>query len=167
MEQQDTHIPYRDRTLVELCQDINFRAEQVYLKLNHVVLVCAAVLLVFVALIWYYQWFEINWYVYGAFVVWVFVYYLVNKLLINSMKRASNVKQHLRRAKCLKWWDKLSRAMMAVMVFFSPLSDLVPEHKFGTILMIVGPLLLLFYIITPVDEDFNDGLAELEYRLEE
>ena len=31
MEQIDTHIPYRERTLEELCQDINLRAEKVYL----------------------------------------------------------------------------------------------------------------------------------------
>jgi len=174
MEQQDTHIPYRDRTLEQLCQDINLRAEKVYLirskKDKMILLIGIVAILGLFALTWYFQWYEINWYwgpiVMAAIVGWCFAYILINKLLINRMKRATSPKQHLRFAKCLKWWDKLSRAIAPAMIFPSPW---LWENgvNFGTFLLLFFPLLVLFFIATRVDKDYSEGLDELEYRLQE
>ena len=176
MEQQETHIPYRDRTLVELCQDINLTAEKVYLarskKDKKILLIGAAVLLGILALTWYFQWFDINWYrgsiVTAAIVGWFFVIYLVNQLLINRMKRATSPKQHLRLAKCLKLWNRLSRAIMVMIILPWPLWLLLDDGaKVSITLLTAGLFFVLAFIGAPVDEDFSDGLTELEYRLEE
>ena len=175
MEQQDTYIPNEDRTLEELCQDINLRAEKLYLmkgkKDRTILLIGIVAILGILALAWYFLRFEINWHrdpiVIAAILGWCFVYILINKLLINRMKRATSPKQHLHFAKCLKWWDKFSKAIVPAMML--PLIWLSQEDgvNYGTCLLIFIPLFVLFFIATRVDEDFNEGLDELEYRLQE
>ena len=175
MEQLDSHIPNQDRTLEELCHNITHSAQNAYLKISNkerIALVITAVLLLgILALAWYFQWFEIDWYqgsmMLATLVVWFVVIYLVSKLLINRMKRATSPKQHLRFAKCLKWWDKFSKAIVPAMML--PLIWLSQEDgvNYGTCLLIFIPLFALFFIATRVDEDFNEGLDELEYRLQE
>lgn len=176
MEQIDTYIPDQGRTLEELCQDINLRAETVYLKFSkkekNSLLIAALVLIGFFALTWYFQWFEIDWHMgsiwIGVLVVYAFVVYSVNKVLINAMKHAASPKQHLRMAKCLKWWVKLYRAIGTLFVIWAPLLRLLVEgQKYDTVLLIVGPLLLFCFLGAPIDSEYNDGLTELEYRLEE
>lgn len=174
MEQQDTYIPNEDRTLEELCQDINLRAEKVYIlkgkKDRTILLIGVVIILGVLALAWYLMRVEINWYrepiVISAIVGWSFVYILINKLLINRMKRAASPKQHLRFAKCLKWWDKFSKAIPLAMIFSTPW---LWEYgvNIGTYLLLFFPLLVLFFIAARVDGDFNEGLDELEYRLQE
>ena len=119
----------------------------------------------FWGLSWYINW-HIGSIVTAAIVVWFFVIQLVNKLLINRMKRATSPKQHLRLAKCLKLWNRLSRAILVVIVLPWPLLSLSPIPKAPTILLTTSFVVLAF-IGAPVDEDFSDGLTELEYRLEE
>ncbi len=175
MEQQDTYIPNEDSTLEELCHDLNLRAEKAYLirskKDKMILLIGVAAILGLFALTWYFQWYEINWYwgpiVMAAIVGWCFAYILINKLLINRMKRATSPKQHLRIAKCLKWWDKFSKAIVPAMML--PLIWLSQEDgvNYGTCLLIFIPLLVLFFIVSRVDKDYSEGLDELEYRLQE
>ena len=175
MEQQDTYIPNEDSTLEELCHDLNLRAEKAYLirskKDKMILLIGIVVILGIMAITWYLLQFEINWnrdpFVIAAIVGWCFVYIPINKLLINRMKRATSPKQHLRFAKCLKWWDKFSKAIVPAMML--PLIWLSQEDgvNYGTCLLIFIPLFVLFFIATRVDEDFNEGLDELEYRLQE
>lgn len=175
MEQQDTYIPNEDRTLEELCQDINLRAEKVYLlkgrKDKTILLIGIVVILGILALVWYFLGFEINWnrdpFVIAAIVGWCFVYTLINKLLINRMKRATSPKQHLRFAKCLKWWDKFSKAIVPTMIIPSIWLSQEDGVNYGILLLIFIPLFILFFIIARVDEDFSEGLDELEYRLQE
>ena len=175
MEQQDTYIPNEDRTLEELCQDINLRAEKVYLlkgrKDKTILLIGIVVILGILALVWYFLGFEINWnrdpFVIAAIVGWCFVYTLINKLLINRMKRATSPKQHLRFAKCLKWWDKFSKAIVPAMIFSSSLLSIEDEVNYGAFLLLFFPLLVLFFIATRANQDFCEGLDELEYRLQE
>lgn len=172
MKQQDTHIPYWDRKLDELCQDINLRAEKVFLKQSKYLLLFAVVFILgLLALGRYFQWFEINWHrdlIWLVCLVWLFVVYLVNQLLINRMKRAISPKQHLRLAKCLKWLDKLSRAFISAIVIPWPLlSSWNDTASVSTIILCVCPLLVLCFLIAPVDSDFSEALDELEYRLEE
>lgn len=175
MEQQDTYIPNEDSTLEELCHDLNLRAEKAYLirskKDKMILLIGVAAILGLFALTWYFLGFEINWnrdpFVIAAIVGWCFVYIPINKLLINRMKRAASPKQLLRIAKCLKWWDKFSKAIVPAMIF--PLIWLSTEDvvNYGTCLLIFFPLFILFFIIARIDKDFSEGLDELEYRLQE
>ena len=175
MKQQDTHIHSQDRTLEELCHDINLKAENAYLKLSnrskYLLSIFAILLLGFLALARYFQWFEINWYrglmMLAALMVWSVVIYLINQLLINRMKHATTPKQHLRSAKCLKWWVKLNRAFVALIIFIPLLEPLVAGHQYITTLMIAGPILFLCYLGAAINSDFSDCLDELEYRLED
>ncbi len=175
MEQQDTYIPNEDRTLEELCQDINLRAEKVYIlkgrKDKTILLIGVVIILGVLALAWYLMRVEINWYrepiVISAIVGWSFVYILINKLLINRMKRAASPKQHLRIAKCLKWWDKFFKAIVPAMIFPSIWLSQEDVVNYGTCLLIFFPLFILFFIIARIDKDFSEGLDELEYRLQE
>ena len=175
MEQQETYIPYEERTLEELCHDLNLRAEKAYLirskKDRTILLIGVVIILGVLALAWYLMRVEINWYrepiVISAIVGWSFVYILINKLLINRMKRATSPKQHLRFAKCLKWWDKFFKAIVPAMIFPSIWLSQEDGVNYGTCLLIFIPLFVLFFIATRVDEDFNEGLDELEHRLQE
>ena len=103
----------------------------------------------------------------AVLVVWGVVIYLVNQLLINRMKRATSPKQLLRLAKCLKWWIKLNRALVALIIFIPLLEPLIVGHQYSTALLVVGPLLILCYLAAHVDSDYSDGLDELEYRLDD
>jgi len=136
-----------------------------------ILLIGVAAILGLLALTWYFQWYEINWYwgpiVMAAIVGWCFAYILINKLLINRMKRATSPKQLLRLAKCLKWWIKLNRALVALIIFIPLLEPLIVGHQYSTALLVVGPLLILCYLAAHVDSDYSDGLKELEYRLDD
>lgn len=174
MEQIDTHISDQGGTLQELCQNIYHRAETVYLKLtkNEKTLLIITVVFSIAMLVlgWCYKRFDGFWHrsliLLGTLVVYVFVVYSVNKFLINAMKRAANPKQLLRMAKCLKWWGKLYKAIGALIIFFAAV--FVNGIEDETALLIVGSLLLLFgFLVAPVDSKYNDGLTELEHRLEE
>lgn len=173
MEQIDTHISDQAGTLEELCQNINHRAETVYLKLTKYEKTLLIITVVFsiamLALGLCYQRFDIHWHrslmLIGVLVVYAFVVYSVNKFLINAMKRAANPKQHLRMAKCLKWWGKLYKSIGALIIFFAP--AFVNGMKYDTVLLIAGLVLLFGILVTPVDSEYNDSLTELEHRLEE
>lgn len=174
MEQIDTHISDQAGILKGLCENINHRAETVYLKLTKnektLLIITVVFSIAMLALGWCYKRFDGFWHrcliLLGVLVVFVFVVYSVNKFLINAMKRAANPKQHLRMAKCLKWWGKLYKSIGSLIVFFAAV--FVNGIEYETALLIVGSLLLFFgFLGAPVDSDFNDSLTELEYRLEE
>ena len=173
MEQLDSHIPNQDRTLEQLCHNITHSAQNAYLKISNkerIALVITAVLLLgILALAWYFQWFEIDWYqgsmMLATLVVWFVVIYLVSKLLINRMKRSTSPKQLLHTATRLKWWVKFSRALTALIILADSIKLLIDDNQHVTALVLAGLVFVIVLIATPMDSDFGEGLEQLKYRL--
>lgn len=166
MEQEDTN---KKRTLEELCQDINLRAEKLYVgkRSKFILPIIAVVLLALAVLNRFFNWFECdNWYWIwlGAIVVWCFVLFIVNLILINGMKRAASPKQHLRIAKWLKRFVRFSNAFNAIILFL-PFIRLACRKSYAVALFVAGLWFLFGYIAGPIDSAFSEDLDELEYRL--
>ncbi len=182
MEQEETYIPYKERTPKELCRDINIRAEEVYLKLSkkdkYALLFTAVVLLVCVALCWH-NYGYVNWWwlcVWSGIIgVVFFVFFKINQKLINNMYLAPNPTQHLRLAKRLKMCLLVRYIFLCVLGFwFGTLG--VRTSLDGELWYAVGSficMLIGIWLSTGIhpnfwiDSELNDDLAELEYRLEE
>lgn len=175
MEQDNTN-----RTLEELCSDINLRAEKLFLKFSKtekwLLLLFAVVIVAAIAIDWHLNR-SVDWWLIGAcctFVVIMFVFFIINRRLINGMKRASNFKQHLRLAKRLKKCVQF-RNFFGFLYWstFAGINSVLDEFNWGWILFAFIVALIVTLCFTAVnhemliDSAFSDELDELEYQLEE
>jgi hypothetical protein len=175
MEQDNTN-----RTLEELCNDINLRAEKLFIKFSKVekwgLLLIAVLFLAPIAINWHLHR-SVDWWWVGAgcaLVVFFFVFYIINQRLINGMKRAANVKQHLRLAKRL---SKCVRFRNFFFIFFQGcicgIHLVNNEFEWGWFLFGLIIAVIVTLCITAanpkmlIDPAFSEDLDELEYRLEE
>lgn len=170
MEQVDTNHPDKKMTLGELCEDIFLRAEKMCFLSNkekYILLIIALVFLVLVVLDWHYKWFKFEWFHWcslaclGAIVV-IALGYIINRKLINGMKRAASPKQHLRLAKWLKWSVQTRNALGAIILWL----PLVRQGTFEVVLLIVVLVFILGFLSGKMDSAFCSDLDELEYRLD-
>ncbi len=176
MEQDNTN-----RTLEELCNDINLRAEKLFLKFSKVekwgLLFFAVAFIAPIAIFWHLQR-SIDWWWVGAcciFVVFFFVFFIINRRLINGMKRATDFKQHLRLAKrlkkCVRFRNFLGSLYWSTFVGISIVCR--DEFSWGWILFAFIVAVIVSLCLTAVkpemliDSAFREDLEELEYRLEE
>ena len=156
-----------------MCQDINLRAEEVYLKLSkkgkYFRLFFVVALVVFTVLNW--QWVRNNpwWcaYWFGSCALVIFIVYKINKKLINDMKRSASPKENLRLAKWLKRFTRIVNAFGPIIVFWSWIMQLVNEKSYGLACLVTILLFVLGFIASSTDSTLNEDLHELEYRLEE
>lgn len=173
MEQEYTNNPDKERTIEELCRDINLRAEEVYLKLSkkgkYILLVLAALLVVLMVLNW--QWVMDNpWWCacwLGACALVVFVVNKINHKLINDMKRAASPKENLRLAKRLKRFSRIVHAFGPIIVFWTQIMQLVHEKSYVLACLVTVLLFVFGFISSGLDPTLNGDLHELEYRLDE
>ena len=175
MEQDNTN-----RTLEELCNDINLRAEKLFSKFSKVekwgLLLFAVLFLAPIAINWHLHR-SVDWWWVGAccaLVVFLFVFYIINHRLINGMKRAANVKQHLRLAKrlrkCVQFRNFFGFLYWSTFAGFGFAHD---EFEWGWFLFSLIIAVIVTLCITAanpeklIDSAFSEDLDELEYRLEE
>ena len=180
MEPEEPYIPYEERTPKELCRDIMFKAEKLYLNNEKkALLIGAVVFLVFVALAWrklrsfddYYWLVGI-----GAIGVVYFVFYFINHKLINDMYNTANPRHFLsmvqRLKKCLKIRNYIFIATAAWTTFLQSW-DLWGLNIWLWAAVSIIPSLLIAWIgisVNPVsksDSGFCEDIDELELRLNE
>lgn len=187
MEQEETYIPYKERTPGELCRDMNLKAEKMNLRLDKaskwVMLVSGVALLVFVVLNWHFKWSEMNWWwwtflgtIFTLFIGSVVLFRIISKL-INDMTCAKSPQLHLQIAKRLRRCVqlrcslvKIAFATLYVLLFF--LNFFIPyeqRDKFAQAVYFLVLLVVGFWGWRErnyhVDEGFCDDLDELEYRI--
>lgn len=176
--ERDAYIPYKERTLKELCRDIDLKAKETFLKLNKteksILISFISVLLVCVALSWHYnggvdRW-VLPWFV--AIVVEVIVAFIINKMVIKSMKRAASHKQFFRIARGLKRYAHF-RIVLRLVLYIWPVflpNTMDDVWCYAAFLIAVIGIRIGVQIFEPDDiigKDFCTDLDELEYRLEE
>lgn len=179
MEPEEPYIPFKERTPKELCRDIILKAEDSYLNKEKKGLICGIVVfVVFLALNWYVKWLsDSSWWV-GLGIVGVvyFVFYFINRKMINEMYCTANPKQFLhivqRLEKCLKvrnyifistaaWlsivqtWD-----LWDVNIWWWSVVSIIPALFLGWIGITINP-------VSKSDSAFCEEIEELEFRLSE
>lgn len=181
MEQEETYIPYKERTTEELCRDINLRAEKVYLKFSkkdiYCILIAIVALVVCVALFWHYCGHVHGWLLCASIVAYVVVYYVffrINQKLINDMFLAKRPEQNLILAKRLKKCLFYRHILISIFGFILGAIIAWPSAQNFEWVYFTGCFICLLIgiwlgtIIKPeswVDSDLNEDLYELEYRL--
>jgi hypothetical protein len=179
MEPEEPYIPFKERTPKELCRDIILKAEDSYLnKEKKALLTGIVIFLAFLAVNWYSRWItDTSWWV-GLGIVGAvyFVFYFVNRKMINEMNLTANPKQFLdiaqRLKKCLRVRNFISistAAWLSIVQMF----DLWDSNIWWWSVVSIIPALFLGWIgisINPVsksDSAFCEEIEELEFRLSE
>lgn len=178
MEPEEPYIPYEDRTPKELCRDIMFKAEKLYIKDGkRDMLIGASVILILAAIAWYnkesfnqlsdYSFF--TWL--GVFAVVYFVFFFINRKLIHDMELAANPRQFLSMVQRLNKSVKL-RKFLTIAIGIWPALQLTGFVKvvwwYAAALI---PAFIVAWIVVSanpeklVDSEFYDDVEELEYQL--
>lgn len=180
MEPEEPYIPYEERTPKLLCRDILLQAEKLYVKKDRKGLLIAAVfVLAFVVAGWYMAPEKEKMWVYAWVVAELavyFVFFLINKKLINEMNLTANPRQFLSMVQRLCKTLKLRNFILLVLglwpslCFIPFLSDLVKVRLWWIVLSIIPTVLIawLFVSMKPdrlIDSDFYSDVEDLEYQL--
>lgn len=179
MEQEETYIPYKERTPKELCGDIIIKAEKLYLKHDKLgLLVFAVALIVCAALIWHFKKFYEWWFGYTVLVAFVAAYFVFFKIIhkmMNEMNLAASPKQFLPIAQRLKkcvWYRNFVCETLCYWLltagFMPYLKDLWWWYPVSFILALL--IALLVVKIRPISEKeaaLYDDMYDLERMLRE
>lgn len=180
MEPEEPYIPYEERTPKQLCRDILLQAEKLYVKKDRRGLLIAAVfVLAFVVVGWYMAPEKEKMWVYAWVVAELavyFVFFLINKKLINEMNLTATPRQFLSMVQRLCKTLKLRNFILLVLglwpslCFIPFLSDLVKVRLWWIVLSIIPTVLIawLFVSMKPdrlIDSDFYSDVEDLEYQL--
>lgn len=178
MEPEEPYTPYEDRTPKELCRDIMFKAEKLYIKNDkRNMLIGAAAILIFAAIAWYNkksfnQFSDYAFYAWlGVLAVVYVVFFFINRKLIHDMYLTANPRQFLSMVQRLNKSVKL-RKFLTIAIGIWPALQLSGHVK--VLWWQVASLILAFFIawlgVTAnpqklVDSEFYDDVEELEYEL--